>query len=238
MCANYSFFIRKQFHSNNSIRQKSVGVFTFFTTIIYQKIIKKFDKCWVPDFKDNFLSGKLSKTNNKKVALKYIGALSRFKKEELPRKKDVLIILSGIELQRKLLETKLLEAFENTTQKGVLVKGKIKKNQTKKVFGNTTIYNYLLSKELEKEINQSEVIICRSGYSSIMDLAVLQKKAFFIPTKNQTEQEYLANYLKARKCAPFCVEKNFSLDTLKEVNNYKGVSYERNKLDKGLLSLF
>lgn len=214
------------------------GVFTFFSTKIHQKIIKKFDECWVPDSKDSFLSGKLSKTKNKKINLKYIGALSRFKKEEIPIKNDILIILSGIESQRKLLEIKLLEAFENTAQKVVLVQGNIEKNTTQKVLGNITIYNYLLSKKLEQEINQSEIIICRSGYSSIMDLAVLEKKAFFIPTKNQTEQEYLANYLEAKKCVPFCIEKNFTLDTLKEVKNYKGLFYQGNKLDKDLLRLF
>jgi uncharacterized protein (TIGR00661 family) len=214
------------------------GIFTFLTTKMHEIIIKRFDVCWVPDSKDNFLTGKLSKTNKKRLSLKYIGALSRFKKEETPIKNDVLIILSGIESQRKLLEIKLFEAFENTTQKVVLVQGKIEKNQTQKVFGNITIYNYLLSKKLEQEINQSEFIICRSGYSSIMDLAVLEKKAFFIPTKNQLEQEYLANYLEARKCVPFCKEKKFTLDNLKEVNNYKGLFCERNKLDKGLLRLF
>lgn len=214
------------------------GFFTFFSTRIHEKIINKFDECWVPDSKDNFLSGKLSKTKNKRLILKYIGALSRFKKEETLIKNDVLIILSGIESQRKLLEIKLLKAFENTTQEVVLVQGNIENNKSQKVFGNITIYNYLLSKELELEINQSKVIICRSGYSSIMDLAVLEKKAFFIPTKNQTEQEYLANYLETKECVPFCIEKNFTLDTLKEVKNYKGLFYQGNKLDKGLLRLF
>jgi UDP-N-acetylglucosamine:LPS N-acetylglucosamine transferase len=96
----------------------------------------------------------------------------------------------------------------------------------------------LLSKELEIEINQSERIICRSGYSSIMDLAVLEKKAFFIPTTNQTEQEYLANYLKGIKCAPFCKEKDFKWSCLEEIKNYTGLSCSPNKLDKELLRLF
>lgn len=214
------------------------GIFTFFSTRIHHKIIKKFDECWVPDYIENSLSGKLSRTNNKKINVKYIGALSRFKKEEIPIINDVLIVLSGIETQRKELEKKVLEAFENTVQKVVLVQGRIEKHQTQKVLGNTTIYNYLLSKELENEINQSEVILCRSGYSSIMDLAILEKKAFFIPTKNQTEQEYLANYLEEKECVPFCKEKNFTLENLQEVKNYKGLFCKENKLDKDLLCLF
>ncbi len=52
------------------------------------------------------------------------------------------------------------------------------------------------SDELEKAINESEIVISRSGYTTIMDLAVLEKKAFFIPTPGQYEQEYLAKRLK------------------------------------------
>lgn len=214
------------------------GIFTFFSSRIHQSIIKKFDECWVPDSKENLLSGKLSKTKNKTLNLNFIGALSRFKKEELPIKNDVLIILSGIESQRERLENRLLKAFKNTSQKVVLIQGKIEKNQQKKVLGNITIYNYLLSKELERAINQSEVIICRSGYSSIMDLAVLKKKAFFIPTQNQSEQEYLANYLKRKKSAPFCQENNFTIAHLQELKNYNGVFCKENNLKKELLRLF
>jgi predicted glycosyltransferase len=45
-------------------------------------------------------------------------------------------------------------------------------------------------------INRSRMIIARSGYSTIMELAALGKRAFFIPTPGQTEQEYLAEHTK------------------------------------------
>jgi len=161
-----------------------------------------------------------------------------FKKRGIPIKNEVLIILSGIKSQREQLEKKLLDTFQNYPKKVVMVNGKIENAQTKTVLGNITIYNYLLSKELEVEINQSDLIICRSGYSSIMDLAILEKKAFFIPTKNQTEQEYLANYLEATRQAPFCKLKNFNLALLKEVKKYKGLSSKDTGLNKYLLRLF
>lgn len=214
------------------------GFFTWFTSKIHQRIMKKFDECWIPDSKENKLSGKLSQTDNQELNLKFIGVLSRFIKEELPIKNDILIILSGIESQRKKLENKLLEVFKNSSKKVLLIQGKIEDNQNKKAIGNMVVYNYLLSKELEREINQSEVIICRSGYSSIMDLAVLEKKAFFIPTKYQTEQEYLANHLKTNKIAPFCKEENFSLESLSEIENYSGLLCKKTDLDKDLLCLF
>jgi hypothetical protein len=104
------------------------GVFTFFSTRIHHKIIQKFDECWVPDSKESSLSRTLSKATNKKLSLKYIGALSRFKKADLPIKNSILIVLSGIESQRKRLEENLLKAFENHPKKIVLVQGKMKEN--------------------------------------------------------------------------------------------------------------
>ena len=214
------------------------GMLTWLTSKIHQRIIQKFDACWIPDSKENTLSGKLSQTKNKQLNLKYIGVLSRFVKEDVSIKNDILIVLSGIESQRKKLEEKLLSVFKNHPKKVVLIQGKIEENQTQKTIGNITVYNYLLSKELEREINQSEIVICRSGYSSIMDLATLKKNAFFIPTKNQTEQEYLANYLEKMHFAAFSEEKNFSFESLKRVNNYDGLSAKKTTLKKELLRLF
>ena len=214
------------------------GMLTWLTSKIHQRIIQKFDACWIPDSKENTLSGKLSQTKNKQLNLKYIGVLSRFVKEDVSIKNDILIVLSGIESQRKKLEEKLLSVFKNHPKKVVLIQGKIEKNQTQKTIGNITVYNYLLSKELEREINQSAVIICRSGYSSIMDLATLKKNVFFIPTKHQTEQEYLVKYLEKMHWAEFSEEKNFSLESLKRVNNYNGLSAQKTTLKKELLRLF
>ena len=214
------------------------GLTTLISSKIHQKIIKKFDECWIPDSKNNQFSGLLSKLDNKDLNLKFIGVLSRFKKESLPIRNDVLIILSGIESQRKLLEKKMFLEFNNYEGKVVLVQGKIEETQTVNTQNGIKIYNYLLSAELEKEINQSALIICRSGYSSIMDLAVLHKKAFFIPTQNQPEQEYLAAYLKKQHLAPFCKEEDFCLKQLAQIKDYKGLRINTSNLVTDLLCLF
>jgi UDP-N-acetylglucosamine:LPS N-acetylglucosamine transferase len=58
---------------------------------------------------------------------------------------------------------------------------------------------------------KAELIIGRSGYSTVMDIAALQKKSILIPTPGQTEQEYLANHLMKKRFA-FCINQNeFSL---------------------------
>lgn len=214
------------------------GLTTFISSKIHQNILKKFDECWVPDTATHQLAGLLSKNKNKTLNIKYIGALSRFQKETLPKKNDILVVLSGIESQRASLEKKIVEALKPYKGRVAIVRGYIEKEQTITILNGIKIYNYLLSTDLEREINQSELIICRSGYSSILDLAVLGKKAFFIPTKNQPEQEYLAKYLKGKSIAPYCTEKNFHIAQLAQLENYKGLDVVRKKLNPELLGLF
>ena len=86
------------------------GNTTFISTKLHQKTIKKFDECWVPDFKKNYsLSGVLGHSENPLIPTKYIGALSRFSKMSLQTKYDLMVLLSGPEPQRGLLEQKLFK---------------------------------------------------------------------------------------------------------------------------------
>lgn len=213
------------------------GTTTSITSKIHQKIIKKFDECWVPDNANSEFSGKLSKSN-KNLNQKNIGVLSRFKKNKAKKTIDVLAILSGPEPNRSFLEKKLIEAFLMFDKKVVLVKGKVENQQKESVLKNITIYNFMLSDELEKTIQKAKLVISRSGYTSIMDLAILEKKVYFVPTKNQSEQEYLANYLEEKKIAPFCKEEDFTLNNLLEIDNYSGLKSEETQLNSELFCLF
>jgi UDP-N-acetylglucosamine:LPS N-acetylglucosamine transferase len=76
--------------------------------------------------------------------------------------------------------------------------------------------------ELEIAIQESKYIICRSGYSSIMDLAFLGAKAFLIPTPGQFEQEYLAKKLKREGSVPSCPQNKFTLEKLQKIDIYTG----------------
>jgi len=173
------------------------GWTTKLTTWIHAKIYNRYNEIWVPDVagKPN-LSGKLghdSKMNRKKI--KYIGILSRMKPKILPKKYDILAILSGPEPQRSQLENILLEKFQTLNLKIVLVRGVIDNKKDVEYQHNITIFNYRTGKELEQLINQSDVIVCRSGYTSVMDMAVMRKKILMIPTPGQYEQQYLARHL-------------------------------------------
>ena len=210
---------------------------TFFSSFLHQKIIKKYDECWIPDTPSSQFSGRLSSTK-KNLNYKFIGILSRFKKEVLEKKIDILVLLSGPEPNRTLLETKLISEFKNDSRNIVFVLGIVAGKQKKWTVGNNTFYNYLLSNALQKIINASEIIISRSGYSSIMDFAILRKKVFFIPTENQPEQVYLAKYLQENGIAPFSTIADFSKEKLLQVQKMKGLKTEETHLNSNLFSLF
>ena len=216
------------------------GNTTWLSTKMHQKIITKFDECWVPDTKgDMNLSGRLGHTKNFDIPTKYIGPLSRFTKKATAIKNDLFVLISGPEPQRTFLQNKLLSELKNYTGKIVFVKGIMEKDQTIQVLGNMTIYNFMTSGLLEKTINESALILSRSGYTTIMDLAKLNKKAFFIPTPGQFEQKYLAKRLTEMSLVPSCKQNDFTLMKLKESNAYEGLNSFGFKSDyKDLFNLF
>lgn len=202
------------------------GIMTFFTTKIHQYYIRKFNECWLPDGNEGIsLSGLLGQ-NGKFIKIRKIGALSRLKKSNLELKWDVLVLLSGIEPLRTQLEKRLISELKYYKGKVLLVKGIFEEHQKMYTSDSITFYNYLLTSELEKIINESKIVVARSGYSTILDLAKLEKKAFFIPTKGQNEQEYLAKYLAVNNIAPFSSQDNFRVEMLKQLDDYTGFNIE------------
>lgn len=216
------------------------GITTFLTTWVHRHIVSKYTQCWVPDFSSSGgLSGRLSEVENLNIPLKNIGILSRFKKEEKPQVNTLLILLSGPEPQRTLFEQLLVAEFENYPKKVLFVRGMLNPTPIQVNNSNLQFVDFLSGKELQDAINSSQMVLARPGYSTIMDLAFLGKKAFFVPTPGQTEQVYLAKHLQKRKIAPFCVQKDFCLSKLNELSDYKG--FEANystQLDSKLLQLF
>ena len=216
------------------------GITSWFSSKMHQKIIKKFDECWIPDIKDEpNLSGKLGHLKNSNLNIKYIGPLSRFSKIDCTLVYDLLVLLSGPEPQRTILETKLLKDLKKYNGTVLFIKGKIEEQQTIIKDNKMTIYNFMTSTELEKAINQSKIILSRSGYTTIMDLSKLEKKAFFIPTPGQFEQEYLAKRLDDLVLVPFCKQENFDIKMLNQADKYYGLSFYNYDVNfKKLFSLF
>ena len=110
----------------------------------------------------------------------------------------VIAILSGAEPQRSIFEKELLVSLQSKPHENIiLVQGKVEAEQKVSKVGKVTVYIFMSSEELQEYILKADEIICRSGYSSIMDLYALGKlqNATLIPTPGQTEQEYLAEYI-------------------------------------------
>lgn len=216
------------------------GNTTKISSKLHQHVIKKFNECWVPDQRDEpSLSGILGHLDCFNPHLKYLGPLSRFEITKLDLTIDLLVLLSGPEPQRSLLEAKLLKELQQYDGKVVLIRGVVEEAQVASADGNIIVYNFMATKELETTINQSKLVLSRSGYTTVMDLAKLNKKAFFIPTPGQFEQEYLAKKLEADKLVPCCKQDDFKVEKLKEVTNYKGLSNFNFELNyKKLFDLF
>lgn len=204
------------------------GISRIGKPFIHKKInsyIRRFDELWIPDFEgEPNLSGRLShssKIPNSKYH--FVGPLSRFslvKPETSSEKPEILVLLSGPEPQRTLLENLLVDQALQLGMETLILQGKPELSETNEI-ENVKFIPHLQDKQLAGLIKNAGAIICRPGYSTIMDLAVLGKKAILIPTPGQTEQEYLAMVYK--KSGLFYSEKqnDFNLKrALLENKNY------------------
>lgn len=167
---------------------------------VNQFIIRKFDGLIIPDNKNNSLSGKLSDgcTN---IKVFYTGILSRFinnivdKSENNLKEISTTAILSGPEPARTKLETQIIDRFSlRHDQNFIIIRGTCSKlRRRNEIPSHIQVFDILNRHELQRIISRSETIICRSGYSSLMDyLSIGVNSLTLIPTQGQTEQEYLA----------------------------------------------
>ncbi|MDT0558618.1 glycosyltransferase [Ichthyenterobacterium sp. W332] len=216
------------------------GSTTWLSSKLHHNYVKKFNQCWVPDHIGTpNLSGKLGHSNTFYSKLKYIGPISRFEKNNSPNTYKLLVLLSGPEPQRTILEQKILNLLTKYKHDVLVVRGVVEQQVETEKKGRITIINYMTSKDLEAAILKSEIILSRSGYTTIMDLAKLNKKAFFIPTPGQYEQEYLAKNLDEQGLVPSCSQEEFNLDELDRVKDYSGLkSFDYVINFKKLFSLF
>ncbi len=191
-----SYFISHQMRIMNPLR---IRAFENGSERFNLFFFKRFKEIIVPDYQTNDLSGDLShnleRIDEKK--LHYVGILSDFKKKNLKKDIDYFFSLSGPEPQRSILEQKILSEINDLQGNIVFTLGKTEQKENIKN-KNIEIFTYLSKEEREEFLNRAKLVISRSGYSTIMDLAVIGTKALMIPTPGQIEQEYLAEYHKAK----------------------------------------
>lgn len=199
-----------------------------------RRYLSRFDRCWIPDVEDlhENLSGALSHGKDQPRKVRFIGPLSRFhagngesSDESGPRRKGpVLGLISGPEPQRGMLADSLNEELKSLDLEATLITGNPEKGKSKKESPRIREYPHLPANELQKTIEEAGTIVTRSGYSTIMDLASLGRKAVMIPTPGQTEQEYLAEYHDRKKHFLAVKQDHFELKpAIEKLDEYQGI---------------
>lgn len=190
----YSIYITHQI-------EIKAGIFSVIANRIHHHTMTHFQEIWVPDYENEecALAGELSR-NRLGLNAKYIQPLSRLKKiESSEMKYDYLCLLSGPEPQRTFIESVLYYKAIVSSKKIAIVRGTQNIMEKSSTTSHVEVYDMPDMELLSRLISQSEYIVCRSGYSTLMDAHILGKdKLILIPTPGQTEQEYLANYWKEK----------------------------------------
>lgn len=193
--------------------------------------LRRYVECWIPDFEAHRgLAGDLSHPSALPPNVRYIGILSRFSElispqtDLQPCRFDILVMLSGPDPQRSELEQKILCQLVNIQMQVAIVRGMPGSDEAYVLDNRIHVFSHLETEEMFQLIAQSSLVICRSGYSSIMDMVTIGKRAIFIPTPGQTEQEYLARYLMEKKIFFSIEEKQFDLLYALEMSkNFPGI---------------
>jgi uncharacterized protein (TIGR00661 family) len=198
------------------------------------RLIRPFSEVWIPDRgTEDRLSGELSHDSLLPKNSFFIGPLSRLKRIDTFKKElDILVILSGPEPQRTIFEKLITEQLKQTTMRALVVRGTPERVLKMKLSETLTLVSALTAAELSESIASSHIIISRPGYSTVMDLAVLGANAIFVPTPQQTEQEYLAKRLKEQKICYSETQEEFSLTrAVAQFNSYSGFTQQPNDMN-------
>jgi len=199
-----------------SIQTGKGGVADSVLRKMHYRFLERFNETWIVDVagKHN-LAGKLSHPDALPKGGKYIGLLSQLAapQNEVSAGKHLLILLSGPEPQRSILSAilwKQMKKYKNG--KVVFVEGSDDVTTPVNVPTHITYYKKVSGNLLHSLITDASMVICRSGYSTIMDLVRQNKKAILIPTPGQTEQEYLGKHLHTQGMFYSTVQKGFDLE--------------------------
>lgn len=171
----------------------------------HERQLRRFRQVWIVDRESasRNLAGKMSHPPGNRIQdkVRYIGHLSQI----IPRpgtasgsdENQVLALLSGPEPARTWLMEAILRQAERLPQyRFKIISGTSGFPHT--AASHIEIAGMVPAPEVQKAIESAALVICRSGYSTLMDLLALRAKALLIPTPGQTEQEYLAANLMAQ----------------------------------------
>ncbi|MBO75438.1 MAG: hypothetical protein CMD33_09215 [Flavobacteriales bacterium] len=159
--------------------------------LFVQQHAKKFRAVWIPDDNKARLSGRLA-FKHPALQARCIGILSRLPLDVQAGPWKKVGMVSGPEPHRSLMEQALMAWMKTTDEPALLIAGR--PGAASHVDGLVTIWPNPNAEELASALKGAETIVCRSGYSSLLDMAALGKCPVLIPTPGQPEQVYLARH--------------------------------------------
>ncbi len=191
-----SIFITHQLHYHMPF---AIWPVELFALRINTYLHRKYDRIIVPDNPPGNLSlaGKLALPGSADTQSKafFSGIITSIQKQVCTEDLDYLVMISGPEPQRTKLEELLLPSIPELEGNCVVILGSPKRKTEITGTDSCIVKGYVSNEEKVQLMNRAKFVICRSGYTTMMELAELQKKkGLFIPTPGQTEQEYLSWY--------------------------------------------
>ena len=198
-------------HQSNILMPRRFGFLAPVVRALNENMMNRFTACWIPDDPSGSLAGDLISFGKSRVhvPVHFIGWLSRFETAGATAqvKYDVIVVLSGPEPQRTAFEAIVIPQLKESHLRFRVVRGLPSAPDS----DDGQIANFLASGPLQAALESSDLVIARSGYSTVMDMAALGKKVVFVPTPGQTEQEYLANRLRTAGIAYSMSQSEFNL---------------------------
>jgi UDP:flavonoid glycosyltransferase YjiC (YdhE family) len=178
------------------------GLFSAFAGWLHRRYINRFAFCVIPDVaeEEGSLAGALSHPVKLNIPYAYVGPLSRFADREVGQERELIykacIILSGPEPSRSVWEAAICAQAKQVEGKVLLIRGTTLATMDVGYPPNMEVIGLADREALIHALQHSEVVVSRSGYSSLMDYCFIQKPVFIVPTPGQSEQEFLAERMR------------------------------------------
>jgi UDP:flavonoid glycosyltransferase YjiC (YdhE family) len=174
--------------------------------------IKKFNEVWIPDNPPaNNITGELADIDIAPIPKYYIGIVSELEAQPKKGRYRAVAVISGPEPQRTHFEHIIVKQLSELEGQFVIVRGKPDVHDEPRVEGNLIFYPFMTRAELSELLQETDIVISRSGYTTLMDLARTGHKAILCPTPGQYEQIYLGDRLGVLNQCVYARQENLDL---------------------------
>lgn len=202
---------------------------------ILARWMNRFDAVWIPDEEgDDSLSGDLAFNRHYEGEVEWIGRLSRFGRgREALCNISATALLSGPEPQRSIFEERVVEVFRDIPGRKVVIRGRT--DLPKPDWGeDIECMDFADGVDLRNVLRRSSVVLSRSGFSTLCDLMALGCRACVVPTPGQSEQEYLADRVRAKKWFASTAQNTLTADTVLSASKLAMPPKGKSRLDEVL----